>query len=129
MDKEFSIRAHYGSRFTVTRERLKDFLDSTGPRGKAYIGHHLNVSSLNTDDFFAACRYFGLEHCLFEPHPDEITREIESRRRRGATPTTRELPCLMFESMREEADALLDIYERHVSAATATLGSQNTAAG
>jgi len=103
-------------------------LDSDLPGGMECLFHTSSYSGTSVDDFFAACRHFGLDHLLFDIRYAEVKAELEARRARGAPPTARELPfAARGEGDRELADAMLDAYERRVADAEAMAAARAAA--
>lgn len=126
VEETFTVRMDDGGTFEVTRERLERTMRSVGPQGKWYFHRLLNQSSVNTDDIDAASRHFGLEHLLADISSEEIMREIDARRVRGAPPTDRPAPYMAEMDRRERIDAMLDVYERRVSEAAAGAARANS---
>lgn len=119
----YPVRAAYGDPAQMTREMVRQDLDSDLPQGLGCLYHSMSYALMSVDDFFAACRHFGLDHLLFDIEHSEVLGELAMRRARGAKPTVREPPFgLEGEASREYADAALDVYERRVAEAEAVAG-------
>lgn len=118
-EETFPIRTGYGDTLHMTRAALRRALDGLVPRGFTYVLRHLCGENMYEEDFMAACRHFGLDHLLFNVTNEDVLGELRARRARGAGPSERELPMMMTEGAREDADAMLDAYEGRAADAEA----------
>jgi len=126
----YPVRASPGRKYPMTREMIRYALDSDLPGGMECLFHTSSYSGTSVEDFFAACRHFGLDHLLFDIRDAEVDAELEARRARGAPPTARELPfAARGEGDRERADAMLDAYERRVADAEAMAAARAAPGG
>jgi len=104
----------------MDRVHVEATLQATCPRGLSYLYHYLGVTSVNTDDFDAACDHFGLRSVLRDITKEEVAEEVRARRESGAEPSTGYLLMdLDSRFSREEADARIAIVKRRIAEAKA----------
>jgi len=110
-----------GRKVPVDRVHVEATLQDACPRGLPYLYHYLNVISVSTDDFEAACDHFGLRGVIRDITREEVAAEVRARRGRGDAPSTGYLPLdLDWRYPREEADARIAIVKRRIAEARAS---------